>query len=57
MNIKKSIITAAVTRGNLRTKKLVNNVTEMNKRIDESISINEQKIAQGMRRAQGIQIK
>lgn len=57
MNIKKSIITAAKTRGAVRTKKLIEHTTEMNDRIEKNILINEQKIAQGMKRAQVMQIK
>lgn len=57
MNIKKSIIIAARTSGILRTKKLIENTTEMNDRIEKNILVNEQKIAQGMKRAQVMQIK
>lgn len=57
MKLKKSIITSIRTSGDFNTKGLVQHTAEMNKRIEQNIQNNGNKIALGLKRAQGIQTK
>lgn len=56
MKVKRAIVVAARTSGMLRTQKLISNTAKMNDQIEKNISFNEQKIAQGIKRAQVMQI-
>ena len=57
MKVKKSIVTSIRTKGDFSTEGLVQHTAEMNKKIEKNIHINERKIALGLKRAQGIQMK
>lgn len=57
MKVKKSIVTSIRTQGAFSTEGLVQHTADMNKKIEKNIHINERKIALGLKRAQGIQMK
>lgn len=57
MEVKKSVITSIRTDFEFDTRCLTEHTEDMNKRMERNIRINENKIAMGLKRVQGMQTR